>query len=297
MNDASDGSTAPIAREYASPVLNVAGRTFQWGARTLVMGIINATPDSFSGDGVVGHPELAARLAQQFEAAGADILDLGGESSRPGASPLGPEDELARVLPALVAVRGVSQLPISIDTYHACVAAAALAEGATIVNDIHGMQFDAAMPRVIADSGAVVVAMHNQRGRAFHDVVGDIRDGFERSLCLAQEAGVDRSRIILDPGFGFGWSNERNFEMLRRLPELWDLGYPLLVGPSRKSSIGALLGLPVDHRLEGTATAVALAVAGGADIVRVHDVAEMVRVVRVADAVMRANWHEDREAI
>jgi dihydropteroate synthase len=277
-------------------MLAAGGRTFRWGDRTLVMGIINATPDSFSGDGILGHPELAARLARQFEAAGADMLDLGGESSRPGASPLGPEEELARVLPALAAIRDASTLPVSIDTYHASVARAAISEGATIVNDIHGMQSDPDMAGVIADTGAVIVAMHNQRGREFHDVIGDIRAGFEHSLCIARDAGIDDSRVILDPGFGFGWKQERNFEILRRLPELWDLGLPLLVGPSRKSSIGSLLRLPVDHRVEGTATAVALAIAGGADIVRVHDVAEMVRVARVADAVVRANWSDTPES-
>jgi len=283
---------APLARSYRSPEARLGSRAFSWGERTLVMGIINATPDSFSGDGVVGHPERAAGLATAFEAAGADILDVGGESSRPGAQPLGPEDEAARVLPALRAIRRVTGLPISIDTYHASVARAALDEGASIINDIHGLQFDDNMAHLAADSGATVVAMHNQRGRFFHDVVADIRAGFERSLCVAREAGIDDAHMVLDPGFGFGWKNEHNFEMLRRLPELWDLGYPLLVGPSRKSSIGALLGMPVDHRLEGTAAAVALAVAGGADIVRVHDVAEMARVVRIADAVVRGNWHE-----
>lgn len=256
------------------------------------MGIINATPDSFSGDGLAGHPERAAELAAAFEAAGADLLDVGGESSRPGAEPLGPDEEAARVLPALRAIRRVTRVPVSIDTYHAKVAAAALDEGASMVNDIHGLQFDPEMAPLARRHSAAVVAMHNQRGRPFHDVVRDIRAGFERSLCIAREAGIDDSRILLDPGFGFGWKNERNFEMLRRLPELWDFGYPLLVGPSRKSSIGALLGLPVDHRIEGTSAAVALAIAGGADIIRVHDVSEMVRVTRVADAVVRGNWHE-----
>lgn len=286
----------PLRRHYQSAGLIVGGQTFTWGVRTFVMGIINATPDSFSGDGVMGHPERAAQLAVEFEAAGADILDVGGESSRPGAQPLGADEEAARVLPAIRAIRRVTKLPLSIDTYHAKVAHAALDEGAHIINDIHGLQFDTQMAPLASSRGTPVVAMHNQRGRQFHDVIGDIRAGFERALCVSREAGIDDSRIILDPGFGFGWKNERNFEMLRRLPELWDLGFPLLIGPSRKSSIGALLGLPVDHRLEGTAAAVALAIAGGADIVRVHDVAEMVRVARVADAVVRGNWR-DPEAV
>lgn len=290
-----DTPASPPSRRYNSPALTVRGHTFVWGARTLVMGIINATPDSFSGDGLAGHPERAARLAVEFEAAGADILDLGGESSRPGAAPLSPDEETARVLPALRAIRRVTTLPVSIDTYHASVAAAALDEGADIANDIHGMQFDPRMPSVVAAAGVPVIAMHNQRSRTFHDVVGDIRAGFERSLCLAREAGIDDARIILDPGFGFGWKESHNLEMVRRLPELHDLGYPLLVGPSRKSTIGAVLGLPVTERLEGTAAAVALAIAGGADIIRVHDVAEMVRVVRVADAIVRGTWRDPED--
>jgi len=282
-----DAPRPPLRRTYRVSSLTVRGRTFTWGERTFVMGIINATPDSFSGDGVAGHPEQAAQLALRFEATGADLLDLGGESSRPGAAPLGPDEEAARALPALRAIRRVTALPISIDTYHASVARAALDEGADIVNDIHGMQFDESMPAVVARSGAPVIAMHNQRGRDFHDVIADIRAGFERSLCLATAAGIPDANVILDPGFGFGWKNEHNFEMVRRLPELWDLGFPLLVGPSRKSSIGALLDLPVDQRIEGTAAAVALAIAGGADIIRVHDVPEMARVIRVADAIVR----------
>ena len=254
------------------------------------MAIINTTPDSFRGDGVGEDVEAAVALAKRFEAEGADVLDIGGESSRPGATPLPASEELQRVLPALEAVRAATRLPISIDTMHSAVAKAALAAGADIVNDIWGLRSDANMARATYDAGAPIVAMHNQRGRDSHDVIGDIRKGFHETLRLAAGAQIPRDFIILDPGFGFGWTPPQNFEMLRRLRELWDFELPILIGTSRKSSIGTLLDLPVEERLEGTAATVALAIAGGADIVRVHDVREMLRVARISDAVVRANW-------
>ncbi len=275
---------------YREPALEVRGRRFAWGERTFLMGIINVTPDSFSGDGTGGDPAAAAGLAARFESAGADILDVGGESSRPGATPLDPSEEATRVVPAIRAIRAATALPVSVDTCHAEVATAAIGAGVDIVNDIWGLRFDDAMANTVAKAGVPLVAMHNQRRRDPGDVIERIREGFETTLRLADAAGISRSRIILDPGFGFGWQPEQNLEMVRRLPELWDFGLPLLVGPSRKSTIGQVLDAPVDERLEGTAAAVALAVAGGADIVRVHDVCEMARVARVADAIVRANW-------
>jgi dihydropteroate synthase len=259
------------------------------------MGVINVTPDSFSGDGLGADPGAAARLASAFEAAGADILDVGGQSSRPGAPVLSPEEEARRVIPCIEAVRAASTLPISVDTFHAAVADQAIDSGAGIVNDIWGMRFDPAMPSVVARHGVPLVAMHNQRGREFNDVIDDIRDGFHATLALCHRHGIAPDRVILDPGFGFGWTPEQNLEMLRRLPELWEFRLPLLVGTSRKSTIGFVLDAPVDQRLEGTAATVALAIAAGADIVRVHDVAEMAKVVKVTDAVVRANWahHEN----
>ena len=283
----------PLQRSYRAPGLELAGRRFEWGSRTYVMAIVNVTPDSFSGDGLADDVAAAVALARQFEAAGADILDIGGESTRPGAEPLSPGDEAARVLPALRAIRAATSLPISIDTCHAAVAQAALDAGACVVNDIMGLRSDPEMAGVVARSGAALVAMHNQRGRQFHDVAGDIAAGFEASLALAAHAGVDPARIVLDPGFGFGWAPEHNLEMVRRLPELWRFDLPLLIGPSRKSTLGLVLDLPVEERVEGTAAAVALAIAGGADIVRVHDVREMVRVCRVADAIARDNWRPE----
>ena len=279
----------PLKRSYLAPQTVLRGRVFAWGTRTYVMGIINVTPDSFSGDGLAGDVPAAVALARAFEAAGADILDIGGESSRPGAAPVTPQEEAARVIPAFRAIREAVTLPMSIDTYHAGVAEAACCAGADLINDIHGFRFDARMADVAARQGVGAVAMHNQRGRTFHDVIGDIRAGFETTLEIAQAAGVQRSSLILDPGFGFGWRPEHNLEMLRRLPELWDYNLALLTGTSRKSTLGAILNTAVEERLEGSAATVALSIAAGADLVRVHDVREMVRVARVADAVVRAS--------
>jgi dihydropteroate synthase len=255
-----------------------------------VMGIINVTPDSFSGDGVAGDVDAAVALARAFEAAGADVLDVGGESSRPHADPVSAEEEARRVLPALTAIRAQTQLPISIDTYHAAVAEQALCAGADLVNDISGLCQDARMADVVASGGAALIAMHNQRGRPFHDVVKDISGGFAETLRRADEAGISRLKIILDPGFGFGWTPQQNMELLRRLPELWHFELPLLVGTSRKSTLGLLLDAPVEDRLDASLASMSVAIAGGADIVRAHDVRETVRAARVTDAIVRANW-------
>ena len=279
-----------LTRAYRAPALEVRGRRFVWGAKTYVMAIINETPDSFSGDGIAGDLAATVALAKRFEAEGTDILDIGGESSRPGATPLSPAEEIARVLPAIVAVRAMTDLPISIDTSHAKVAEAALDAGADMVNDIWGLRTDPSMAQLVARRGVPLVAMHNQRGRPFHDVADDIRAGFGATLEAARGARIDPAKIILDPGFGFGWTPEQNLEMLRRLPELWSLEMPLLVGTSRKSTLGLVLDAHVDERFEGTAASVALCIAGGADIVRVHEVGAMVRVAKVADAIVRANW-------
>jgi dihydropteroate synthase len=290
LADAAERPSQPLLRSYCRPSLELRGKRYHWGTRTFVMGIINATPDSFSGDGTGGDVARAVEIARQFESEGVDFLDLGAESSRPGAEPLSAHEELERLLPSLKAVREITDLPISVDTYHAGVASVALECGADAVNDISGLRADPEMATVIAESGCALVAMHNQRGREFRDVADDIATGFATTLAIAEGAGIGLDRLVLDPGFGFGWTPEQNLEMLRRLPELWSFNLPLLVGTSRKSTIGLVLGTPASERLEGTAASVALAVAGGADIVRVHDVREMTRVVRVSDAIVRANW-------
>src|SRR3990170_2206246 len=267
--------------------LSIGGRRFVWGARTYVMGVINVTPDSFSGDGLGADVEAAVAQGLRFAEGGADLLDVGGESTRPGFEAVTLEEEIRRVVPVIRRLVQGRDLPVSIDTYKAPVARAALEAGAHLVNDIGGFGHDPAMAPLVARYGVPAVLMHNQRGRRFRDVIGDIRSGLEASLSLAKDAGIPRERLILDPGFGFGWTEEQNLEMLRRLGELKALGCPLLVGTSRKSTIGAVLGLPVEERLLGTAATVAIAIAHGADIVRVHDVAAMVQVCRMTDAIVR----------
>ena len=266
----------------------IAGREFTWGARTFIMGIVNVTPDSFSGDGLALDAGAAIRQALRMREDGADIIDVGGESTRPGAEELPAQEEMRRILPVVERLAKELDLPISVDTYKAEVAKAALDAGAHMINDIHGFRRQPEIARVASEAGVPAVAMHNQRGRDFHDTIGDIAAGLLESLRIAREAGLPEERVIVDPGFGFGWTVEQNLEMLRRLSELRILGRPILAGTSRKSTIGAVLGdLPVEQRIEGTAASVAIAIASGADIVRVHDVREMARVVRVADAVIR----------
>jgi dihydropteroate synthase len=280
--------------------IRIGPREFVWGARTYVMGIVNVSPESFSGDGVATVADALAR-ARQFVDEGADILDVGGQSTRPGAvktqagfDELTPAEEITRVAPVIERLRAdLPDTPISVDTYKPEVAEAALAAGAHLLNDIYGFRGDPRLARVAADAGVPVVLMHNQRGRACDgDTIACALDGLGASLDVARAAGVPDERLIFDPGFGFGWTPAQNIELLRRLGELRQLGRSLLVGTSRKSTIGALLGgAPVGERLLGTAATVALAVAGGADIVRVHDVAAMKQVALVADAIVRG-WRD-----
>ena len=261
------------------------------------MGVINVTPDSFSNDGVGDDVDAAARLAARFQEDGADIIDVGGESTRPpgiyvGSEPVSADEELARVLPMIEAIRRETDLPVSIDTYKASVAHAALDAGASMINDVWALQRDPDMPRVAADADVPVVLMHNQVGTEYDDLVPDVIEGLRQRVDAAMKGGVRVENIIVDPGMGFGKTAEQNLELLRRLGEFEALGLPLLVGMSRKSTIGYVLGLPVDERVEGTAATVALSIAGGADIVRVHDVKQMARVARMTDAVVRG-WSQD----
>jgi dihydropteroate synthase len=267
--------------------MRIGGREFAWGTRTFLMGIVNVTPDSFSGDGLGTDADAAVALGLRLEAEGADIIDIGGESTRPDAEEVGAEEELRRVLPVIQRLAKQLDVPVSVDTSKAQVAAAALDAGASMVNDVRGLRHDPELAAVVARFGVPAVVMHNQRGRPVHDVIGDIKAGLETSIDIATRAGVPRERLIIDPGFGFGWSVQHNLEIVRRLAELRRLGLPILIGTSRKSSIGAVLGLPVEARLFGTAASVAIAIANGADVVRVHDVKEMLQVGRVADAIVR----------
>ena len=263
------------------------GEPLTWGSRTYVMGIINISPDSFSGDGLGADLPAVVEQALRFEEDGADFLDLGAESTRPGSTPVSPDEELKLLIPALEAIAFRVRVPISVDTYKAPVARQAIVSGATIINDIWGGKADPKLAEVAARSGAPLILMHNQKTRKYSRLLPEIFDSLNQSAELARQAGIPVESIILDPGIGFGKTPDHNLEILRRLPEFKALGYPILVGTSRKSTIGLVLDLPVEERLEGTAATVALSIAGGADIVRVHGVKEMARVCRMSDAVIR----------
>lgn len=284
----------PINRSYQAPRFDAGrGTTWDWGRRTYVMGIVNATQDSFSGDGVAGELQKAVLLAKEFEACGVDVIDIGGASSRPGADPTPVSIEKERVIRVIEVVNAEVEVPISVDTTWAEVAEAALDAGATIVNDISGFRLDPDLSSLVADRGVGAVLMHNQRGLEHHDVIDDITNGLSGSLLIAEAAGIDAAKLILDPGFGFGWSVAENLEILRRLPELQSLNFPLLIGTSRKSSIGTVLGSNVDERLFGTAATVTQAICAGIDVVRIHDGAEMRDVVDMSDAVVRQDRSVD----
>jgi dihydropteroate synthase len=272
---------------HAQPV-SARGHRLEFGRRTLVMGVVNVTPDSFSGDGLAGAEERAVALAVQMAADGADIVDIGGESTRPNSVEVSAEEELARVLPVLRSVLAQVTVPVSIDTRKARVAAAAIEAGAHMVNDVWGLRGDGDMAAVLAAAPEVaLVCMHNQQGTQYGDVVEDVCAGLRESLLVAERAGIDSERVIVDPGLGFGKTPAHNVEVLRRLRELRGLARPVLVGASRKSTIGLLLGgAPPEQRLEGSLALAVLAAANGADMVRVHDVAATVRAVRVGDAVV-----------
>jgi len=260
---------------------------FRWGECTYVMGIINVTPDSFSGDGLSGDVEAAVAQGKRFAAEGADILDIGGESTRPAAAPVSAEEELRRVIPVIERLVGEVTVPVSVDTYRYEVAQRALSAGARMINDIWGLGRDPRLADLAAEYKMPMVLMSNQRGRKCPDIVPEVIASLKKSIALALDRGVPRENVIVDPGVGFGKTLEQNLEIVRRLDEFKCLNRPILVGTSRKSMIGLVLNLPPDQRLEGTAATVAISIAKGADIVRVHDVAQMVRVCRMSDAVAR----------
>ncbi len=274
--------------------LKLPSRTLVLGERTLVMGILNITPDSFSDGGLFLDPNAAIARALAMEKAGADLIDLGGESTRPGSEGVPAEEELRRVLPVLDGLRGRLKIPISIDTAKSQVAEAAAIAGTEIINDVTGLRADPRIADVARRRKLPLILMHmrgeprTMQKRPFaRDVVRDVAAGLRRAVAVARRAGVAKSQIVLDPGIGFGKSWPQNFELLERLPELAKLGFPLLLGTSRKSFIGKILGgAAKDERAWGTAATVAASILGGAHIVRVHDVAEMVQVAKVADAVI-----------
>jgi dihydropteroate synthase len=260
--------------------------------RTALMGILNVTPDSFSDGGRYADPKTAIAHGIQLARDGADIIDIGGESTRPGARPVSAEEEKERVLPVLRGLRGGVSIPLSVDTYKAEVAQAALEEGADIVNDISALRFDAAMVSLVAREKVPVVLMHMQgtpqtmqQKPHYQDVLAEVRDFLTGRVRFALESGVDLDQIIVDPGIGFGKELEHNLELLRGLSTLVSLRRPLLVGPSRKAFIGKLLDLASDYRLEGSLAAAVAAVLGGANIIRMHDVKEARRAIAIADAI------------
>ncbi len=279
---------------------------FTWGRRTYVMGVVNVTPDSFSRDGVLTAPdfvEAAVAKAIAFVADGAHILDVGGESTRPGSDPVPAAEELRRVVPVIAALAARIEAPISVDTSKAEVAAAALDAGADMVNDVWGLGLDPELAPLVAKRRVPVVLVHNRSrpheagdtarlggryvGSRYDDLVEDVARELEGLAANAEAAGIAADQIILDPGLGFGKTVAQSLELLDRLDRFKALGYPILIGPSRKSFIGYSLDLPPDQRIEGTAAAVAIGIARGADMVRVHDVRQMARVAGMADAILR----------
>ncbi|MDM7999730.1 MAG: dihydropteroate synthase [Dehalococcoidia bacterium] len=273
---------------HRDPVIMRCGSMeFRWGERTYVMGIINVTPDSFSGDGLGDDVEAAVAQGKRFAAEGADILDVGGESTRPEAKPVSAEEEMRRVIPVVERLAGRVSVPVSVDTYRYEVAKQALAAGAQMINDIWGLQHDPRLAELAAQYQVPIVLMSNQRNKKCEDIMPEVIASLTKSMALATERGVPLQNIIIDPGVGFGKTLEQNLEIVWRLDELKCLNRPILIGTSRKSMIGLVLNVPPDQRLEGTAATVAISIAKGADIVRVHDVAQMVRVCRMSDAVVR----------
>jgi dihydropteroate synthase len=278
--------------------LKLASRTLVLGKRTLVMGVLNVTPDSFSDGGKFLEPERAIEHALAMESAEADLLDIGGESTRPGSPETPASEELDRILPVLEALRGRLKIPISVDTRRASVAELALRAGAELLNDVSGLKNDPEIAEVAARRRVPLILMHMrgeprtmQVGPFARDVMKDVMQGLRRSVAVAREAGVAKSQIILDPGIGFGKSFAQNYELFQKLPQLAELGYPLLVGTSRKGFLGATLArdgkpAPPEERIWGTAATVTASILNGAHIVRVHDVAEMVQVARVADCLL-----------
>ena len=274
--------------------------TLRLGERTLIMGILNVTPDSFYAGGRFPDAQLAIERAFELEKAGADIIDIGGESTRPGADPISADEEIGRILPVLEGLQGKLRIPISLDTQKAAIAEVGLRNGVRIINDVSGLRTDPLLAQLVKSQGAALILMH-MRGapRSMHkgpfarDVIRDIVQGLGASIGIARRAGIAESRLLLDPGIGFGKNYKQNFQILARLPELARLGYPLVVGASRKTFIGwALAGKgqvwPAEKREWGTAAAITTAILNGAHIVRVHDVNDMSQIARIADSILSA---------
>ena len=290
-----------------SKSLQVGKFAFEWGTRTYIMGILNVTPDSFSGDGIIARGDsvdVAVDQAREFLSCGADILDVGGESTRPGSAPVNADEEMGRVIPVIDALhKNFPEALISIDTYKSQVAEEAIKAGAHFVNDVWGLRADENLAHVAAKYNTPVILMHNRSnpasvevkeklggayvGSEYQNLIEDVKRELMTSVELARKANIAESHILLDPGIGFGKTREHNLELVNRLNEIRELGYPILLGTSRKSFIGFTLDLPADQRVEGTAATVAVGITRGADVIRVHDVKEMARVAKMTDALVR----------
>jgi dihydropteroate synthase len=287
----------PAPRPSPPEPTRIGSRLFEWGTRTYVMGILNVTPDSFSGDGLLAGvadrrgaaAEAAVVQARRMVDEGAHILDIGGESTRPGHEPVGADEEAARVVPVIAAIHAaLPDVPLSVDTAKPAVAQAALDAGAALLNDIWGVSTDDAMARLAAARGVPLVVMHNRAEALYRDFITELMEDLRSALEMAVAAGVPRRNLMVDPGFGFGKTPEHNLIVMRELARLAELGRPILLGTSRKSTIGRVLGgLPVEERLEGTLATTAIGIAAGVDMIRVHDVRANVRAALVADAIFR----------
>lgn len=292
--------TLILAPRPALPATRIGPVTFRWGERTFVMGILNVTPDSFSGDGLLAGAgtrpgDDAVERARRMVAEGADLLDIGGESTRPGHEPLSAADEIARVIPVIGAVRSaLPGTPISVDTAKPEVAEAALAAGADLLNDVWGTAPADTMATVAAAHGVPLVLMHNRPEARYTALLPEVIADLQAAIQRALDAGVSASDILIDPGIGFGKTADHNVTVLRELAALRLLGHPILLGTSRKSTLGRILDLPVEERLEATLATTALGIAAGVDLVRVHDVQANVRAARVSDAIVRGTWRADQ---
>lgn len=273
-------------------MMKIGNKTFDTENKTYIMGILNVTPDSFSDGGKWNSLDAAVEHAKTMAEEGADIIDVGGESTRPGHQQISEEEEIARVVPIIQAVKRELDIPVSIDTYKASVAEAALEAGADLVNDIWGLKYDPKMAGVIARSGAACCLMHNKNGTEYQDFYPDMLRETEECVKLAKAAGIAEDKIILDPGVGFGKTYEMNLETIHYMERFHSLGYPMLLGTSRKSVIGLTLSLPADQRVEGTLVTTVLAVMKKYAFVRVHDVKENARVIRMTEAILSAGTEQ-----
>ncbi|SVB68642.1 uncharacterized protein METZ01_LOCUS221496 [marine metagenome] len=274
--------------------MNIKDREYNWGARTYVMGIVNVTPDSFSGDGLMGRETEDLEKSISFAQHGADFIDVGAESTRPNHIPTTEAEEIARIIDIIQKIAVNVDIPVSVDTYKPEVARLSVEAGASMINNIWGVNNDLSMLELSLQTRTPIIIMHNQIGTHYNDFFSDLLSSLYSSVEFAVKFGIQSTKIVVDPGFGFGKTPDQNLEILKRISDIKELGFPVLMGISRKSTIGYVLNLPEEERLEGTEAAVALCIAGGVDIVRVHDVKEIVRVVRMCDAVVRGwrpnNW-------